>query len=354
MAEKKAEEVGETPAAPVTKGGRSLFAPLAMIAIGVLFLLDNLNVIGPLNWAAALRFWPLALIFLGLNVLAVQFRRPLGTVLSLLVTAAALAVFGFLLLRGSPDDTLRGLGLPVGSAELRQETFALPADGVASAEIELHLANLPATIGPLTDGGLIAGTIWTAGELALDQASDAGGHVALEVGSQSDPSTWLDPRTWGNEPGRRWTIDLSPDVPLDLAINGSNGQTTAALDELTLTALTLNSSNGSVQATLPDGDYNINVDSGNGSVTLTLPGAGQQAMRLDSGNGRAVLALPEGVEARVEYDLGNGRLSVDERFTQVSGDRDEGVYETAGYDAAAEGIAVRIDSGNGSVTISAP
>ena len=60
-----------------------------------------------------------------------------------------------------------------------------------------------------------------------------------------------------------------------------------------------------------------------------------------------------GVEARVEYDTGNGSLNVDGRFERVSGDRDEGVYETPGYEAAG-GLAIRLDSGNGSVTITTP
>ena len=323
----------ETPVSD-RKGSHSLFAPLAMITIGVLFLLDNLNVLGPLNWGAALRFWPLALIFLGLNVLAVQFRRPLGTVLSLLVTAAALGVFGYLLLSGSPEDTLRGLGLPVADApELRQETFAQSAEGVTAAEITLHLGNFPTTIGPLADGGLIAGSVWTRGAVQMAPERDADGRVELEVGVRESPADWFDPRTWGGGENRQWAIDLSPDVPLALHIDAGNGAATAALEQLTLTALSLDSGNGALDATLPAGDYDVRVDSGNGSVALRLP---------------------EGVEARVAYDTGNGSLSVDNRFQRVSGDRDEGVYETAGYDAAAGGITIELDSGNGSVTIAAP
>jgi hypothetical protein len=334
MAEKKIDETDATPANPVTKRGRSLLAPLAMITIGLLFLLDNLNVIGPLNWGAALRFWPLALIFAGLNVLAVQFRRPLGTVLSLLVTAAALAVFGYLLLRGSPEDTLRGLGLPVADAPaLRQETFAQSEEGVTAAEITLHLGNFPTAIGPLNGGGLIAGSVWTRGEVQLDTERTDDGRVELEAGVRENPAGWFDPRTWGGGENRQWAIDLSPTVPLDLRLDTGNGATTAALDELNLTALTLDSGNGAVEATLPDGDYDI---------------------RVDSGNGRVVLHLPASVEARVEYDTGNGSLNVDEHFERVSGDADEGVYETAGYDASAESISIHLDGGNGSVTITTP
>ena len=334
MAEKKMAEAGETPVVPAEKGGRSLFAPLALITLGVLFLLDNLNVLPPLNWGAALRFWPLALIFLGLNVLAVQFRRPLGPPLSLLVTVAALAVFGYLLVSGSPDNTLRGLGLPVADApELREETFALGAEGVTSADVTLHLGNFPTAIGSLDDGGFIAGRVWTRGELMVEPESDDNGRLGLEVGVRENPGTWFDPRTWQAGEARQWTIDLSPTVPLALHIDAGNGTTTAGLDDLSLTALTIDSGNGALEATLPDGDYEVSVDSGNGSVRLLLP---------------------DGVAARVEYDTGNGSLNVDDRFERVSGDRDEGVYETPGYDRSAGGLAIRLDSGNGSVTITTP
>ena len=355
MAEKKMAEADGAPTTPAAKRGRSLFAPLAMIIIGVLFLLDNLNVIGPLNWWAALRFWPLALIFAGLNVLAVQFRRPLGTVLSLLVTAAALAVFGYLLLRGSPDQALWRLGLPMGApTELRQETVALGAVEAPAVKATLNLSNYPTTIGLLRGDGLMTASIWTRGEVQLEQEREEDGRLTLEFGVRENPIAWLDPRTWANDAGRTWAIELSPDVPLELRVNAGNGATTAVLAGLTLTGLALDSGNGSLQATLPDGDYDVRADSGNGAITLTLPGAGRQALRVDSGNGSVRLLLPAGVAARVAYEMGNGRMNVDERFRQVSGGRDEGVYETVGYDAAAGGIEIQVESGNGSVTVAMP
>jgi DUF4097 and DUF4098 domain-containing protein YvlB len=197
-------------------------------------------------------------------------------------------------------------------------------------------------------------SVWTRGEVQLEQEREDDGRLALEFGVREDPLTWLDPRSWGDSSNQRWNVELSQTVPLELHVNAGNGATTAALGDLTLTALALDSGNGSLEATLPDGNYDIRVDSSNGSVALTLPGAGRQSLRVDSGNGSVRLLLPPGVAARVEYDTGNGRLSVDERFTQVSGDHDEGVYETAGYDAAADGLTIHVDSGNGSVTIAAP
>jgi hypothetical protein len=40
------------------------------------------------------------------------------------------------------------------------------------------------------------------------------------------------------------------------------------------------------------------------------------------------------MEARVELDSGSGRVSLDDRFfVRVTGDEDDGVWETPGYDA---------------------
>ena len=83
------------------RSSRSLFSPIVLIAAGVFFLLDNLGVTGGLDWRTALAYWPLALIFIGVNVLVVQIRPPIGSLLSALVAVVAVAIFGFVLLRGS-------------------------------------------------------------------------------------------------------------------------------------------------------------------------------------------------------------------------------------------------------------
>lgn len=87
---------------PRRRHNRSTLAPVGLITAGVLFLLVNIGAVDALNWDAAWRYWPLALIFLGLNILAMQLRPPKGTVIGLLVALAAAAVFSWLLLSGPP------------------------------------------------------------------------------------------------------------------------------------------------------------------------------------------------------------------------------------------------------------
>lgn len=307
---------------------RSLFAPIVLIAAGVFFLLANLGRLGGLDWQTALAYWPLALIFIGLNVLVVQLRPPLGTLLSGLVAVVAVVVFGWLLLSGAPAvGALRGLGLPA-PRELRQESFSMTPGTAETAAITLHLGNLPADIAANDGENLVAGTIWTRTGVEMIPRSDADDHVAVEIGETGGGWTF-DPREWLS-PTHQWQIFLSPDLPIDLTIDAGNGGTTADLTELDLSALTIDAGNAQTSAALPPGKYRVAVDGGNGGTALTLPA---------------------GVAARVEYDEGNGAVVVDDRFRRISGDGDEGVYETDGYDPAEEGVLIVIDGGNGRVTV---
>ena len=345
------EKPAEKPAMKVTPGGTeppprrrgiSLFAPLVLIAAGVLFLLDNLGIIGDLNWAAAAQYWPLALIFLGLNVLASQVRRPLGTFLSLLVALAAVGVFGYLLIAGSPDDTLRSLGLP-GAVEARQEAINVPPGAATSAAVRLNLTNYATQVAANDGAALVSGSIWTRTGPDVERTDD-GERAIVTVGERGGGLTF-NPADWVQE-GHAWELFLSPALPLDLTIDAGNAPVSADLTALTLAKLVIDAANSTVTAALPGGDYDVRLDGGNGRLHVTLPESGGREVDIDGGNGRIEIVLPAGAEARIEYDMGNGRINVDGRFTRVAGDDDKGVYETADYDPA-DGVLMRVDGGNG-------
>jgi hypothetical protein len=358
MSEEKpnqAEPVADMPSMKVVPGeperrrdSRSLFAPIVLIAGGVFFLLDNLGLIANLNWQAALQYWPVALIFLGLNVLAVQFRRPLGTILSLLVALAAVAVFGYLLVRGAPVDTLRSLGIDTPASELREETFAITPGAAKTAEVTIHLGNYPARVAAGDGGDLIAGTIWTRTALDMQPGSEGDSHITVEVGEEPGGLT-MNFSDWTSE-ARTWEFFLSPELPIDLTLDAGNAALTADLAALMLSNLVIDGGNSATTADLPNGDYDIRIDGGNGRLDVALPANGEGEVRVDGGNGGIDLVLPQGVEARVEYNRGNGGVHVDGRFERVAGDNDEGAYETAGY-RAGEGLLLIVETGNGGVSV---
>jgi len=350
------EPVADRPTMKVVPGeperrrdSRSLFAPIVLIAGGVFFLLDNLGLIAGLNWPAALQYWPVALIFLGLNVLVVQLRRPLGTILSLLVALAAVVVFGFLLVRGAPDAALRPFGITLpAAADLREESFNLTPGAAETAAVTIHLANYPARIEAGDGADLIAGTIWTRTALDMRPGSEGDSHITVEVGEEPG-GLMLNVADWTSE-ARAWQFFLSPDLPIDLTLDAGNAPLTADLAALSLSNLVIDGGNSTTTAALPDGDYDIRLDGGNGRLDVTLPASGRRDVRVDGGNGGIDLVLPAGVEARVEYNRGNGGVHVDGRFERVAGDNDEGAYETAGY-RPGDGVLLIIETGNGGVEI---
>lgn len=328
---------------------RSVFLPVLLIGGGILLLLSNMGMISGLGWSAVFSLWPLFLIFIGLDVIGRQASPPTGTLLSGVIALAAVALFGYVLFSGNP---LFGLGVGQGANELRLETFELPVEGVETAEITIDLGNSSAEINALPDNNnLIAGSIYTAGDLVFDTEVEDG-RAEVTVGDEN--TAWLlNPALWFQDQAEQtWQFSLNERLPTDLRIDVGNGSGTAELDQLTLTSLTVDGGNGSFRATLPPGSYEAVVDGGNGSMDLTLPGSGEQSMRIDSGNGSIDLFLPANVEARVEFDEGNGSVNVDVRFSLVSGDEEEGVYETAGYADTTDRVTMDLETGNGSVSIS--
>lgn len=349
--ETETEKAGDEKTSPVRRGSRSAFAPIVLIALGVFFLLENLGVVNDLNWPAAWRFWPLALIFLGLNVLVVQLRRPVGTILSALVALGFVATFGYLLLSDSTGSVWRSLGLPAPRA-VQEESFNLTPGAAETAAITLHLANYPSRIAAGNGDDLIAGSIWTRSGLDIQPNSDSDDHFEVSVGELPGGFVF-DPGDWAASEDRTWEFYLSPDLPIDLHIDAGNAGVSAELAGLALSNLVIDAANGGLSASLPEGDYDIQLDGGNGGIDLSLP-EGPRRVGVDGGNGGITLLLPAGTPARVEYKTGNGGMDVDGRFERVAGDNDEGVYETDNFDGTAGGVVFVVNTGNGQVNIDAP
>lgn len=76
--------------------GRSRTFPIALIAIGALFLVINLELIPIVNYEALGRFWPLILILVGVWRLAAARGRSLGFPIALIAIGALFLLIGFI------------------------------------------------------------------------------------------------------------------------------------------------------------------------------------------------------------------------------------------------------------------
>lgn len=334
------------------KNGRSLFGPIFLIGLGIYFLLRNMGIVSDLNWGLAFQLWPLLLIFLGLNIIVQQVRRPFGTFLSGIVSLTAVALFGAVLLFGLELPFLSRFNLQT-TAEYREETVTVSSEGVETAVVSLDLGSLGADVTGL-DGGqnVFEGTLNVAGELDFRERVQ-GSEAVISLG-ESNEGWWFGSWTViGDAPP--WEIGLSRTVPTDLTVDIGSGQTDLVLGSLLLSDLDVDMGSGAVNLQLPGGNYEVRVDGGSGKLVMTLPQNGRQEMEIDGGSGAMDLFLPPNMAARVELDSGSGRVSLDDRFDRVSGDDEDGTWETPNYDADSNNsILIIIDGGSGAISIEQP
>jgi hypothetical protein len=336
--------------------GRSLFGPIMLIAVGVYFLLVNLGMVDQLHWDVALRFWPLILIFAGVNVIVRQFSRPIGTFFSALVALTAVAVFGYLLIIGDNSPIVQRFGAQNTNVAYKSETISFtPEEAVETAVVRLDFGAEGANLFALEDSpALIQGEVTYLGELRFDTAVN-NGEADVYLDARNGTAFWFNPANWvvtGN--GRAWEIGLNPRIPLDLRLDLSSGAANLDLAALTLNNLTIDASSGRTTLTLPPGRYDVNLDASSGMMDVTLPEQGDIYWQIDASSGSIHVHLPQNMAARVDIaSSGSGAVRLDRaRFSLVQGSEDdEGVWETADYGRAINRIEIVIDMSSGSFTI---
>ena len=119
---------------------RSLFWPLILIGVGVVWLLGNLGVISGANLSVLFRLWPLFLIAIGLDLLFGRNSQAIGALIGL----GTVALIIVLMLVGP------GLGW-VASADVQTDTYNAALGDATSARMDLNLGVGAASVYALQD-----------------------------------------------------------------------------------------------------------------------------------------------------------------------------------------------------------
>ena len=349
----------------VHSGYRSLFWPLVLIGIGVVALLGTMGVLSRENFAVLLRLWPVLLILVGLDVM---FGRRSPAIGALIGVGAVALVIGLMLAGPS-----QGWGAV---AEVKTERFDEPIGEATSARVSLDLSSGPTEITALADSDdLIDAELSYTGDIKFEVRGDRDKSISL---GETHADVFLLFDWFGNDDDElRWDIGLSPQVPLDLAVDAGSGSVELDLRELQLKGLNLDVGSGSIDGRLParEGRYDVRVDGGSGTCSLDIADGsdiglnfdvgsgsfnveiGAEAdvnIRVDGGSGKLTVDAPEDAAVRVVVrEDGSGRLRVPSRFARTrSGDGDEGTWETPGYDSADHKIEIVVeDMGSGDVEL---
>jgi hypothetical protein len=306
--------------------GRSLFWPLVLIGVGLVWLLSNIGILQPASIGVLFRLWPIILIIIGLDLLFGRRSPALGT----LIGVGGMALVIILMLVGP------SLGWAT-AAELKEGSFNEVRGDANSATVILDLSVASTNVQALTDSNnLFEADLRYVGNISFNvTGSETNKTVSLsqESNQQSNFNFWDFGFFSSSDQDLHWNVGLNPEVPINLRVNGGVGSTTLDLNDLTLTGLDVNSGVGSLILSLPAAvtSYDVSIDGGVGSVTLDVP------------NDAAM---------RITVDTGLGGVSLPSNFDRVSGDSDNsGVWETSGYRSAEQQINIDYNGGVGSLTV---
>ena len=300
---------------------RGVFWPLLLIALGLIFLLQNFGFISGVSWLAVASLWPLLLILIGLDI-AFARRWPLPT---LAVEVAVIA---------------GGLALVAISPNLSPGVFVF-GDGDGSGETDVSAPRGIATEMSLTlNGGAIRSYHVTGGSTQLLEAHSANPDLRLRTSGTTRAVVRLDQASGGFfHPISEGDVQIrvAGDIPTSLTINVGAGDFDVDLSDVRVT------------------DARVNVGASSMRFVVPKP-SGDMAIRINGGASNIVLVVPDGVDARIATTGGLLSLRSDNTRLGTGGEARGCVacgnsVETSGYSAARDRVTVTISAGASSIVV---
>lgn len=292
---------------------QSIVGPVFLIGLGLVFLLANYGYLALNVWELVLRLWPILLIAIGLDI--VIGRRSfllslVGLAIALLLLVGALWLFGVRVESGQV---------------LKSEQVSQALDGASAAQVTIAPAvgslRLTAMSSP---DGLISGDVRRIGnetitsDFAVTNGSanyslrGTGGVIFnVPVGRQD---------TWS------WDLALTPSIPIDLETSLGAGQSLIDLSSLDISAL----------------DVNLAV----GQTTVILPAEGSFEGRVDGAIGQIVIRVPPAMAVRINADTGIANVNAPSDF-----ERQRDVFTSPGFDSAENRIELEVGQAIGNIEV---
>ena len=290
----------------------SIAGPVILISLGVIFLLNNMGVIELNAWDVIMRFWPILLIAIGLDILIGR-RSAWGAAIAVVVVLAILAG-GIVFFDNQSQWTYES------------ENFEIPLGNVEVATVSLD----PVLGYLLIDELPKKSKVLLQGEVRPFSGEEFGKNVDF-----SGTRATIDLRTegvivapffggWSNQPS--WDLSLHPEVVTDLIVDFGVGKVEFDLQDLQI--------------------GEIHVEQGIGQMIVLLPSTDNMDINLDGGIGEIQVVIPEDVGVRFRASVGIGNVLVPSDYT-----RDGDFYLSPGYAASENQIEMVIDLGIGSVQV---
>lgn len=323
---------------------RNFFWPILLIAVGVVWLLGNLNIFPRFNFGLLFNLWPLLLVIAGIQIIFGRRAPLLRALLNLAIVGFALA---YVYLAPS-------FGL-VPNTEVQQASFSEPVGSAEEATVRINSSVGSTRIEALRDSrNLIEADVAYVGDIHFDVTGTNSKTIVLEADNDAFNSSFWDGIDSND---LRWEIGLTPSIPLVLDFSGGVGDIELDLTGLTLDEVLVEGGVGEVNITLPaqEGRYQVRIRGGVGEFLIGIGDGASIEMDIEAGVGNFVIDLPQdaSVELRAETSVGNVRVPsslvpvrMEDRTIGVSG-----TWQTENIDTDGPHITIEFRGGVGDLRL---
>lgn len=286
--------------------------PILLIGLGVVFLLNNMGLLGWSVWDVILRLWPLLLVAWGLDLLLGR-RSAWGAAVALVIILALLAGGVFMM-----DD----VGLPAANPV----SVDIPIESAKQAQVTLKpaLAYLRLRVEDGSNQSLLSGRVIPFNGEAVEQEIERGSR-SVETSVRTSGVVVM-PFLRARTDRPTWDFNLHPQVDYDLRIDVGGGKSDLFLEDLRASAL--------------------DVHNGIGQLIVHLPAQGSYAAEIDGGLGQIIIELPDDVGILLNVGVGIGSTHIPSDFR-----RSDTGYLSPNYEDADERIEVNVSLGIGSINV---
>jgi len=253
-----------------------VFWGVALITAGAVALAIQAGAISGEDAQQLWRFWPVALIVIGLAVIAAS--TPFAAVATII---AAIVVGGLAgtLVSGVPD----GLSVGCGGEPEELVTDEGSFDGDASVTLDFDCGDLTVDTAPGSDWTVEARHAGDAPEIDADGGS-------LTVGAEGGGIFGM------SDARQAWDVVLPTDVTLELDLEANAASSTLDLHDATLSSLSLDANAGDVRLNLAAASVEeLGVDANAGSISIDTDDRTRLAGSVEMNAGSLELCVPDGV-----------------------------------------------------------
>lgn len=303
-----------------------LFDGLSTVAFGLFVLAITTGLVGWDVFWDLLRFWPVLIIALGLNLLGKGLNsswvRALGSV-------AVIATLAFVVATEISGVEMAGIWRgPTFASGMSEVDITEPVETVQRATLKMDTGMVGLSVAEGTELVELTGTSpWGDPSVSVDRSGDTA-DVTLSIGDEVNG--WV----WPGDSNADLDLKLARDVVWDMELKAGVADLQADLSDLSVRAFELRP--GVADCTVRFGEATAD---GPGMITV------------ESGVSSVRLELPEGSEARIRSQSGLTGHDISDAFEHQGG----GVWQTPGFGAAEsagdEVWLVEIKSGVGSIVV---